>query len=401
MILFTNQGEIDTRLITTLGVNVKQGDSPIGYFGTGLKYAIAVLLREEQTIEIWAGTKYITFKTEKETIRDKEFTFIRMNLNMYGNDDTSIRLGFTTELGKNWTIENAYRELHCNCTDEGGIEGKQAFDNVTTAIGEGNKTIIIVRGDKFDEVHTKRDDFLLNTKIKTLLFSHNRCDIYAGRSKTLFYRGIAVRELSEESAFTYNIKDPMTLTEDRTLRYPTDADSRVAITLGTNAPAHLIREAILNKDGYEHNFYPHEWGVPSNDWYNTVQECLETDFLNVSEHVFKLFFQKEGNELKYKHFVPTEDQQVELDTAIAFCQRLGLDPCEYKIRTVKSLGRNIIASAHKNTIWLSRTAFTDDLLVESLLEEYIHLHFKVDDYSREMQNVLMKQIIRLGKRTKN
>jgi len=47
MITFENDGEIDLRAISQFGINVKTGDSPIGFFGTGLKYALAVLMREE------------------------------------------------------------------------------------------------------------------------------------------------------------------------------------------------------------------------------------------------------------------------------------------------------------------------------------------------------------------
>ena len=48
MIVFENPGEIDIRSISTFGVSVKEGDNPIGFFGTGLKYAIVVLLRTGQ-----------------------------------------------------------------------------------------------------------------------------------------------------------------------------------------------------------------------------------------------------------------------------------------------------------------------------------------------------------------
>ena len=44
-IIFTNQGEIDIRAVTTFGVSVKNDNSAIGMFGTGLKYAIAIILR--------------------------------------------------------------------------------------------------------------------------------------------------------------------------------------------------------------------------------------------------------------------------------------------------------------------------------------------------------------------
>lgn len=41
MLTFHNPGELDPRLITTFGVSIKESTNPIGYFGTGLKYALA------------------------------------------------------------------------------------------------------------------------------------------------------------------------------------------------------------------------------------------------------------------------------------------------------------------------------------------------------------------------
>ena len=55
MVVFENTGEIDILSISSFGVSVKEGDSPIGFFGTGLKYAIAVLLRHNQKITAYCG----------------------------------------------------------------------------------------------------------------------------------------------------------------------------------------------------------------------------------------------------------------------------------------------------------------------------------------------------------
>ena len=56
-IIFENPGEIDPVAIITFGINVKESDHPIGFFGTGLKYALAILLREGQPITIQSGER--------------------------------------------------------------------------------------------------------------------------------------------------------------------------------------------------------------------------------------------------------------------------------------------------------------------------------------------------------
>ena len=119
-VTFHNPGEIDLRVISTMGVNVKpDNDAAIGYFGTGLKYAIAVLLRHRQQVVVWSGWRRVELTATTETIRGKDFAVV----NMRDGDGPWQSLGFTTELGRNWTLENAYRELYSNCKDEGGEFG--------------------------------------------------------------------------------------------------------------------------------------------------------------------------------------------------------------------------------------------------------------------------------------
>ena len=106
---FVNPGEIDRQLITTLGVNVKDADSPIGYFGTGLKFAIAVVLRGRGQIRIWVGESLIEFFSEPRTIRGKEFQIVILRENNIDRE-----LSFTVDLGRNWEPWMALRELWSN-----------------------------------------------------------------------------------------------------------------------------------------------------------------------------------------------------------------------------------------------------------------------------------------------
>lgn len=403
-IRFTNPGEIDVRLITTMGVNVKDNDSPIGYFGTGLKYAIAVCLRHKQEIIIQSGTTTLTFHTESETVRGKEFQFIIMDTAYLLTGDAHIgglagmssRLGFTTELGKNWSLANAYRELHCNCTDEGGTGGMAVPCDATPTQG---LTQITVVGDAFAAVHDERDDFLLNKETKTLIAASSGCEIYGGRSAHIYYRGIAIRKLGHTAAYTYNILHAVTLTEDRTLRDPTSVDSTIARALGEKTSGETAKQAILNKGGFEHQLYSFEFGTPADAFYDTLKECLEQQPQDVSDEMMKLYFRREGATLVFEP-LDTSPWQPRIAAAIAFVQTLGFDPHEYKLRFVKSLGRGILGRAKDNTIYIAECVFAaeEGTLEETLIEEYIHLRYDVSDFSREIQDRFLKEIIRLGKR---
>src|SRR5690606_21571397 len=111
MIVFENSGAIDMRAAITLGVSVKTGSNPIGFFGTGSKKAISVILAEGGTITIFSGRTKHEFTTARRKIRGHPFKMIIHN----GKE-----LQFTTDYGKTWAPWQAFRELYSNVLDEGG-----------------------------------------------------------------------------------------------------------------------------------------------------------------------------------------------------------------------------------------------------------------------------------------
>ena len=92
-VYFMNNGDFDVRTMTTFGVSVKTKDEPIGFFGTGFKYAVAIILRMQGQISIKTKSGEFVFTVHREKIRDEEFDLV------YINDKEA---GFTTRLGINW-----------------------------------------------------------------------------------------------------------------------------------------------------------------------------------------------------------------------------------------------------------------------------------------------------------
>ena len=78
-VVFQNPGVIDAVSITTFGVSSKNDKSTaIGFFGTGLKYAIAVILRTGGNITIYSGDSVYDFSVQRQKVRNDEFDFIYM-----------------------------------------------------------------------------------------------------------------------------------------------------------------------------------------------------------------------------------------------------------------------------------------------------------------------------------
>jgi len=121
-LFLTTPTKIEPFSWSIMGVNVKENDNPIGHFGTGLKMAIAVLLRTNHNITIKTEDQEYIFGIDLKTLRGKDFWVCTCN----GEE-----LPYTTELGKEWDVWMAYRELISNTIDEGGNYSEEPLSDET------------------------------------------------------------------------------------------------------------------------------------------------------------------------------------------------------------------------------------------------------------------------------
>lgn len=200
-VTFQNKGLLEMRGIKTFGISAKDGANPIGFFGTGLKYAVAVLLREGCAIDMWVGNVHYTFTSRDVTFRDTDFPVVFMN------DE---ELPFSTELGKHWKLWMAYRELYANCIDE--TDPSITIEDIGPL---EDRTTIRVTSGAFEKIHEDRAEIFLQTKALHVLDGlelHDSVD--AGN--WIYHRGIRVHELPKKALYNYNITGDLGLTEDRT-----------------------------------------------------------------------------------------------------------------------------------------------------------------------------------------
>lgn len=202
MIIFHNPGEIDIRGATIAGLSAKESKSPIGYFGTGLKYSIACILRWGGKITIYSGISKYDFEAEDISFRGQEFQQITMN---------GEPLGFTTEYGKNWQPWQVFRELYANARDEGG---GVYLDELSSCKGEGF-THILVDCPKLIEPFYDRDNIILPSDYRWD-FQTGAMQFRSTQAKGLFYRGVRVHD--QPALYTWNMLSQLHLTEDRTLQ---------------------------------------------------------------------------------------------------------------------------------------------------------------------------------------
>lgn len=192
----SNDGVLDIRLVALMGGTTKANDKyKIGQFGTGLKYTLAFLFRNNLSFKIFAGKDEIKIHLETEEIRGENFEIICIN-----NQRTSI----TTKMGEDWQAWMIIRELWCNAIDEGG----EVRDITTETDGTEGKTTFYIQEDRqiHDVVNNWNKYFIHET---VPIFKSSFCAIYpAGERMTIYKQGVLIYEHpSDKSVFSYDIFD--------------------------------------------------------------------------------------------------------------------------------------------------------------------------------------------------
>jgi len=399
ILCFSNPGEIDRRLITTMGVNVKDGASPIGFFGTGLKYSIAVWLRLGCQVKIQSGLTEFEFATVRQSIRGKEFEFITMLEIPPGEAlPREFELGFTTELGKAWEPWMAYRELWSNAKDEGGTD---LLVNVAPVAKPGHTRILVSGQPAVDEFGLKGKWLVQGTPDIVL-----PClEIRRRPSEYIYYQGIRVTKLGAPSMFTYNIvRQSLTLTEDRTL----DEDRAKWFVFRQIAQdckdLDLLRQVVTPEPNTteENVNWVYTWAAPSADLVEVLHRVRDESLTTVNKTVFRAF-QTQMGPIDPEPVQTSPEAGAKLISAMMFLARLGYAITQ-DIVIVKSLGERptsvALGAAFQGKILLPLAVFDREVkfLAAVILEEYLHLAHGLVDETRTMQTFLLEEIIRNGER---
>lgn len=394
MISFQNDGLIDKRAITIMGISSKEGDNPIGFFGTGLKYAIAIVLRHGGQITIWRGLEKLEFRTEREQVRVDEFDIIYMN---------DQQLGYTTNLGRTWEPWMCFRELYCNTLDEDGLTAATRIRPV-----EGSTTVHVSKFPEFEECHGKRSSFMLETRP---LYSDPVAgvEVHPGASQHIYYRGImAGVELPNQALYTYNITAQSQLTEDRTLRFP----ERVLGMIGRMVAQGMHDEALLRNiisaksDSWEHQFNIegyNNFSEMSDTFVRVVEAAIKDPSTPINQSAQSLWFRQSGRDAKPKEIELNAVQRAQLRRAMEFCARLGypVNVPVLVVRASKQTNKLGWAELHpEQRIIVTERVFEmgTKMLAGTLLEENWHVEFSFNDMTRDFQNFLVDQIVSLGER---
>lgn len=218
--------------ITTMGDSSKRDDdSLIGTFDSGLKYAIALLLRNDVNISInvfgnkedigvWeeSFTTNYEFSTyiDSDHKRDKELIQIECSniyhggsaLNQHNIQEPStcesyvVKTAFAKNLGFNWELWMALRELYSNMLDEKGYYTEEDAD-----IEEGTIICLTFEEDSaFNTIWEERENYIIERE--DCIKISDRLSLFSSPDNTLriFKNNILVYEDNKtNSRFNFNI----------------------------------------------------------------------------------------------------------------------------------------------------------------------------------------------------
>ena len=386
IINFKSSGLIDPRCITTIGVSVKETDNPIGFFGTGLKYAIAIILRSGGKITIWSGLEKFEFSTHQVEIRGAPIAIVTMN---------GAELGFTTDLGKHWEMWQAMREIYCNTMDEGGT-----WQEGDAEPSEGD-TCVIVESAEFATTFRDRHTYILEAKP---IYSGVEVSFHDRQSSGVYYKSIRVLDRITNKPFLFapNVTRQIDLTEDRTAKDSWQIFYAIATGILKCTDRDFLTRWLTASDNHaEHTLdIDYESVKPSDEFLEVVERLAPDTSRPINFAAVKVYtrHQKAPEPIEAELM---DSERAMLKTAIEFCRELQYPVDEFPITIVESLGAGVLGKADvdRRVIMLARRAIQmgDMTCASTLIEEWCHIKHGHKDCERNMQNWLFEQITTLGK----
>lgn len=384
-LIFENSSELDPRAFTTMGISAKEADSAIGYFGTGLKYAIAILLREKHRLAIQSAGLCYEFQAVPITFRGKDF----MQCQYRVDGGPWMDLPYTTDLGKNWELWMAYRELSSNCMDEAGTE--RVVPSAFKALKSG--TTIEVTGDLIQSLHRNRGSYFISgtPAVKTA-----GCDIYSSRGKSAkFYKGVRVGDAGN-AVLTYNVHSGVTLTEDRTIKSSYEFSWAVANAVAICDSEDVIRTVLeAPRESFENGL---DWTYTystSETFERVLAEVHMGNAAALSASAKALL--KRVNPAAYKPapYTPTAQESKKLAVVTRMLEDFGLKlpPVEFAHTDTATLHGFVVEGV--KVIYLTNYGLARGLgeLAATLFEEYNHAVKGFGDFERPYQDYLQMLVV--------
>lgn len=409
-----SKGIIDPQAFSLIGASSKRDDkTKIGFFGSGLKYSLAYLLRNKIEFKVFSDFKEHCFTTETAPFREKEFDVIVVD-----GEKTSL----TTQMGMDWEPWFIVREIYCNALDEGDSkisrsskEPKPIQDSTVFYLNEEPfKEIVDNWGAYFSE---GRDD-------NELLYNKDGLKIYTGGPAQIIYRkGIRVHHIEVPCVFHYDI-DNIKINESRTIKDEFSFKYDLVQMIGKIDESHVITTLLMtinDNNTMEESLYweyvtsyNESWLtaingktlVPSENagfWSDVIAE-FPNDYLILPQkmvvslkkyfsELVKVIGEETGSDSGDTRPVQ-KNKRMEgmLGQSLQFLKEVGYK-VDYPIEIVSFQRNETLGQAVNDKILLSTKVFDKGLklLTRAIIEENEHHLSGFGDKTREFQNHIFER----------
>lgn len=236
----TNKGLICAEDLTLIGSSTKRDQAgKIGMFGSGWKYALAWLLRNECKPVIYSGKKRIEIDSTVKLHRDNPVHIITVD-----GQETSL----TTQMGPKWTGWMALREILSNAIDEGEHTLSTVWNPEFYGV-DGQTSIFIPMNGELSEVMMKYDMYFAFNRKESYVTPFGRMFVKSEPSPMNVYRkGIRCFDSQLNSIIDFDFEN-IDINEDRLCSVYKIYDSvRHGLTQNTNPQ--ILKHILLLGEEY-------------------------------------------------------------------------------------------------------------------------------------------------------
>lgn len=440
-LLIQNKGLVEVEAFQLMGASTKRDDNTkIGMFGSGNKFAIACLLRNKIDIKVYAGLTEIKITTKKKHFRGQDFDVI-----LFNGAESSL----TLQMGKDWEVWQALRELYANALDE-EYALMVSVDNIEPMEDYTNIYIDLSNPQVKDFIKNKSKYFAVDTKE---IFANNIGRILpkTGSQINIFRKGIKCDNEYSTSLFDYDLYN-ISINESRILERNWDVaenmwnlifecDKAIVINKFINSwKPNMVNQEVFNQEWENERarscmvdlgkttiisdkwkeLLSDKWFVP-NYLYDLATDSEKQKCYIVGVDIYVVLKYNMGKESilppslldigdngskTFQQVDPTGIQEQVYVKAIDFINDSGLPIFpHYSIIVGRFSDPDVMGSVIKvtNTIVVGTGSLDKGVheTVNTIIEEYIHLKSGAPDCTRHFQTASIDELINYIKVIKN
>jgi hypothetical protein len=429
-IMIQNAGEIPLYGIRMLGLSTKKSDQ-IGKFGSGLKEAIALLLRKKCQLTICSGENVITFETKPFDGFD-EICFIMSK--DYGDYKAGEKygLGMHINFGQHdWTdLYQALREIVCNAYDESkdlayydirsDIEPKAGSTRVyiNSTSGSGQMELIKEFGRLSEYIR------FLDPNTKDIEKTDEGSIVATDRDLVVFNNGIMVQTKDVPHLWNYDLKD-VKLNESRSADWNNIQYAASKVISKLSVENKVVFLDWITKSEAEKSFeYEIRYYFSKHaSWHKAMSILYGSDYIvcNTDLHAFNKctkagrlpivikdyalmsMFKSMGIET-YESLISVnvEDNMEDSNATVGQANKvwqgmiqLGIVPsweAQPPVKAFKTINADHLGLYKNGTVFVNESIIGSEMEAMALIEEYSHHVTKAADETRAFQTFLVKSL---------